>query len=149
MLRHCPPQALLGAFDQIKAATGTAIYIFNLRRDEDGQYELDFETSATDIRLSGSRDAKFQRRRENQPGSSDVPIDYSLREYASILYLEPRMKIHLRGKKVRTNRILKSVSRRAAIRYQPRDAAIASDKAFKITFGFQEKAKEHLYGIML
>eukprot|EP01051_Picozoa_sp_SAG22_P009165 SAG22_NODE_745_length_7499_cov_2.796622_1_plen_157_part_00 len=59
------------------------------------------------------------------------------------------MKIHLRGKKVRTNRILKSVSRRAAIRYQPRDATIVADKAFKITFGFQEKAKEHLYGIML
>lgn len=47
--------------------------------------------------------------------AADVPIDYSLREYASILYLEPRMKITIRAKKVRTNRILKSVSRRAAV----------------------------------
>eukprot|EP01052_Picozoa_sp_SAG31_P023475 SAG31_NODE_1937_length_6866_cov_3.173932_7_plen_154_part_00 len=43
--------ALLSAFEQIKSSTGTAIYIFNLRREEDGQYELDF-TKPDDIRLS-------------------------------------------------------------------------------------------------
>eukprot|EP01052_Picozoa_sp_SAG31_P023474 SAG31_NODE_1937_length_6866_cov_3.173932_6_plen_215_part_00 len=93
--------------------------------------------------------SNFQRRRANQPSNFDVPIDYSLREYTSILYLEPRMKIFIRGKKVRTTRLLKSVSRRIAVRYQPRDPKAVSDKPFVITFGFQSRQKEHLYGIML
>lgn len=46
-------ERLQTAFDHIKAPTGTAIYVYNLRREEDGQYELDFSQD-DDIRLSGS-----------------------------------------------------------------------------------------------
>ncbi|MGH0166244.1 UNVERIFIED_CONTAM: hypothetical protein FKN15_075107 [Acipenser sinensis] len=82
----------------------------------DGKPELDFETDPHDIRIPDLR--------SEQPGSSSkkgcreperadqtVPeMDYSLREYCSILYLKPRTQIFLRQKKVQTKLIAKSLA---------------------------------------
>jgi len=42
----------------------------------------------------------FKQARDNQYDSADVPEDYSLREYLSVLYLRPRVKIFLQRSRV-------------------------------------------------
>ena len=56
--------------------------------------------------------------------AADVPLDYSLREYLRVLYLEPRMQIYLRGVQVRNLRILKTTTRRKRVSYKPQKAAV-------------------------
>lgn len=133
---------MLGRLDADK---GTIIVIYNLREQDDGQLELDFESDSHDIRLRGVG-AKFQRSRSNQPAETDVPIDYSLREYCRILYLEPRMQIELRFQKIRTKRILKTTTQRKTVKYTPNTGR---PEGYSITFGFQPSEEEHLYGVML
>eukprot|EP01047_Picozoa_sp_COSAG01_P045656 COSAG01_NODE_4224_length_5226_cov_4.995514_5_plen_354_part_00 len=154
-------EALLNVFAKIDGS-GTAIVIYNLRREEDGNLELDFESNSEDIMLRGLRGQAtgalrpYQRPRNNQSDSSEVPIDQSLREYCRVLYKEPRMQIVLRGKIVRTLRILKTTTRRKNVRYKPhassqagQQGAALSDNGYTITFGFQLEHNRHLYGIML
>ena len=159
-------QALLLMLGRIEAL-GTCIVIYNLRTQDDGQLELDFDTDNTDIRLreiaqqpgasvyGGGRATKFTRSRNNQPSDQDVPIDYSLKEYCRILYLEPRMQIVLRFKKVRTKRILKTTDRRKTVAYRPQAMASAAPsrakrpEGYTVQFGFQPEQEEHLYGVML
>eukprot|EP00795_Rhopilema_esculentum_P017116 gene17116-8639_t len=123
-------------FKQIPGSSGTRIIIYNLRRYSGGiKYELDFTTDSNDIRipddLSDTDEARYKReqRQDHIPAS-----DYSLRAYCSILYLKPRMQIILRGKKVKTTVIAKSLAKTEA-------------KPVKITFGFSQN-KNH-YGIMM
>ncbi|KAL6728709.1 hypothetical protein Aduo_010452 [Ancylostoma duodenale] len=87
--------ALFEQFERIKGASGTLIVLFNLRRIETGDFELNFDTPY-DVRLSN-----FEEQREEERNS--------LRAYLSVLYLNPRMKVYLRGKKVLTTRILNSL----------------------------------------
>ncbi|KAK6740155.1 hypothetical protein RB195_008557 [Necator americanus] len=87
--------ALFEQFERIQGATGTLIVLFNLRRIETGDFELNFDTPY-DVRLSN-----FEEQREEERNS--------LRAYLSVLYLNPRMKVYLRGKKVFTTRILNTL----------------------------------------
>lgn len=154
-------EALLNVFAKIDGS-GTAIVIYNLRREEDGNLELDFESNSEDIMLRGLRGQAtgalrpYQRPRNNQSDIDEVPIDQSLREYCRVLYKEPRMQIVLRGKIVRTLRILTTTTRRKKVRYKPhassqagQQGAALSDNGYTITFGFQPERNKHLYGIML
>uniref|UniRef100_A0A0K0DM00 Morc6_S5 domain-containing protein n=1 Tax=Angiostrongylus cantonensis TaxID=6313 RepID=A0A0K0DM00_ANGCA len=79
--------ALFEQFERINGASGTLIVLFNLRRIETGDFELNF-------------DAPYDVREEERN---------SLRAYLSVLYLKPRMKVYLRGKKVLTTRILSTL----------------------------------------
>ncbi|XP_058845237.1 MORC family CW-type zinc finger protein 4-like isoform X1 [Acipenser ruthenus] len=143
-------EELLEQLDSIPSKKGTKIIIWNIRRNKDGKPELDFETDAHDIRIPDLR--------SEQPGSSSkkgcreperadqtVPeMDYSLREYCSILYLKPRTQIILRQKKVQTKLIAKSLANIEHDVYKPNFI----NKRVRITFGFNYKNKEH-YGIMM
>ncbi|VDO69049.1 unnamed protein product [Heligmosomoides polygyrus] len=84
--------ALFEQFERIQGPSGTLIVLFNMRRIETGDFELNFDTPY-DVRLS-----QFEQQREEERNS--------LRAYLSVLYLNPRMKVYLRGKKVLTTRIL-------------------------------------------
>ncbi|KAK6055850.1 SNARE domain protein [Cooperia oncophora] len=87
--------ALFEQFERISGQSGTLIVLFNMRRIETGDFELNFDTPY-DVRLSN-----FEEQREEERNS--------LRAYLSVLYLNPRMKVYLRGKKVLTKRILSTL----------------------------------------
>ncbi|KAG5852420.1 hypothetical protein ANANG_G00062220 [Anguilla anguilla] len=122
-------------------STGTRIIIWNLQRITNGKTEFDFTTDRYDIRIW--RDVcevkQFGRSTESVPES-----EYSLQAYCSILYLKPRMQIIIRGRKVRTQLVSRSLAYIANDNYRP---AFLS-KRVRITFGYNTMSKEQ-YGIMM
>ncbi|CAI9739999.1 family CW-type zinc finger 3-like [Octopus vulgaris] len=135
----------LGTLEMLK--TGTKIIIYNLKRGNDGKLELDFESDSADIRNPESHE--FDYSSINRPLSQYSP-EYrrSLREYCSILYLKPRMKIILRGKKVQTKLISKSLSRTETDIYRP----TWLPKPILLTFGFSPNKNEfdsENYGVLM
>ncbi|XP_077977711.1 MORC family CW-type zinc finger protein 3-like [Glandiceps talaboti] len=148
---------LLNEFKAIKGDHGTRIIIYKLRTDSTGRSEFDFDSDKTDISIP---DDSFQPTNIAGPSTSrpnykkpdrqdDVPsCDYSLRAYCSILYLHPKMKIVLRGKKVKTHLITKSLRQTETDVYRPQFLnSFEFQKPVKITFGFNTK-KNH-YGVMM
>ncbi|XP_047421126.1 MORC family CW-type zinc finger protein 3 isoform X3 [Sciurus carolinensis] len=109
--------------------------------------EFDFEKDKYDIRIpedldeaTGKKGYKKQERMDQIAPESD----YSLRAYCSILYLKPRMQIILRGQKVKTQLVSKSLAYIERDVYRPKFLT----KTVRITFGFNCRNKDH-YGIMM
>lgn len=71
----------------------------------------------------------------------------SLREYLSVLYLKPRMRIVLRSKPVQTKYMTKSLSRTEKDVYKPMWLKEKS-KGFVMTFGFNSQSIDD-YGVMI
>ncbi|KAJ7515187.1 hypothetical protein O6H91_22G004200 [Diphasiastrum complanatum] len=135
--------SILSQLDAIPG-TGAILIISNLRRHE-GVLELDFKTDPHDIRITTAiTNAHYQQLRPNQPNSTDVPIDYSLRAYVAILYKVPRMQIFIRDKKVKTKRITGILSQKETESYRP----MCVSESIKIELGFNTENKT-LYGMML
>ncbi|KAK1344345.1 hypothetical protein QTO34_014912 [Cnephaeus nilssonii] len=139
-------QSLLAELDAIIGKKGTRIIIWNLRSYRSAT-EFDFEKDKYDIRIpedldetTGKKGYKKQERMDQIAPESD----YSLRAYCSILYLKPRMQIILRGQKVKTQLVSKSLAYIEHDVYRPKFLT----RTVKITFGFNCKNKEH-YGIMM
>ncbi|CAM6083007.1 unnamed protein product [Calypogeia fissa] len=136
-------ESLLAQLEAIPV-TGAILIISNLRKHE-GVLELDFDTDPHDIRItSGINSSQFQQLRPNQPNTTEVPMDYSLRAYVSILYKVPRMQIFIRDKKVKTKRIGGILSLKETEYYKPAGAT----EQIKIELGFNTENK-NLYGMML
>uniref|UniRef100_A0A8D1MS51 MORC family CW-type zinc finger 3 n=1 Tax=Sus scrofa TaxID=9823 RepID=A0A8D1MS51_PIG len=72
-------------------------------------------------------------------------IIWNLRAYCSILYLKPRMQIILRGQKVKTQLVSKSLAYIERDIYRPK---FLTNRTVRITFGFNCRNKDH-YGIMM
>ncbi|CAL1546175.1 unnamed protein product [Lymnaea stagnalis] len=126
--------------------TGTKIIIYNLKRLQDGTYELDFYSDPTDIRCPEAHEVDMTSvyHRPIQQNSSEYKR--SLREYCSILFLRPRMKITIRGIRVKSKLISKSLSNTEIDMYKPTWLS----RPVKIIFGFTcEKDKSEDYGMML
>ncbi|XP_059150148.1 ATPase MORC2A-like isoform X2 [Physella acuta] len=126
--------------------TGTKIIIYNLKRLQDGTYELDFSSDPTDIRSPEAHEVDMTSvyHRPIQHNSSEYKR--SLREYCSILFLRPRMKITIRGIRVKSKLISKSLSNTEIDMYKPTWLS----RPVKIIFGFScEKDKSEDYGMML
>ncbi|KAK1802827.1 hypothetical protein P4O66_021362, partial [Electrophorus voltai] len=122
--------------------TGTRIIVWKLRTTLSGETEFDFAADKYDIQIRASGSERSRERRAMSPES-----DWSLRAYCSILYLKPRMQINIRGERVKTQLISKSLAHIANDSYRP--AFLSSQtKRIRITFGFNTKSKEH-YGIMM
>ncbi|XP_060732009.1 MORC family CW-type zinc finger protein 3-like isoform X2 [Tachysurus vachellii] len=126
-------------------STGTRIIIWNLRKMSSGELEFDFLTDRYDIRLpvdvnEGSKEPNKGPESQISPPESE----YSLRAYSSILYLKPRMQIIIRGQKVKSQLISKSLAFSIKDTYKP----TFLKKGIKITFGYNTKSKEH-YGLMM
>nr|XP_033805485.1 MORC family CW-type zinc finger protein 3 [Geotrypetes seraphini] len=139
---------LLAELDAIIGKKGTRIILWNLRSDKRGRPEFDFNKDKYDIRIpddlddiTGKRGYRKQDRIDQVPPESD----YSLRAYCSILYLKPRMQIVIRGQKVKTQLVSKSLAYIERDVYRPKFLA---PKTVKITFGYNCRNKEH-YGIMM
>lgn len=115
--------------------TGTRIIIWNLRMTSNGETELDFDTDKYDILVRANTSDKSNMTPESE---------YSLRAYCSILYLKPRMQIIIRGQRVKSQLISKSLALIAQDNYRPSFL----NKRVRITFGYNTQSKEH-YGIMM
>lgn len=120
-------------------------------RKEGDNVEFDFVENPADIRIrsdqqvvGGAAGRKFQRHRVNQDANIDIPLDYSLRAYCEVLYLRPRMKIYIRGIKVRTKLIARSLSHTKIDTYKPS----SWPQPVKITYGINAENK-YVYGMML
>ncbi|XP_058379056.1 MORC family CW-type zinc finger protein 3 [Diceros bicornis minor] len=139
-------QKLLAELDAIMGKKGTRIIIWNLRSYK-STTEFDFDKDKYDIRIPedldetmGKKGYKKQERMDQIAPESD----YSLRAYCSILYLKPRMQIILRGQKVKTQLVSKSLAYIERDVYRPKFLT----KTVRITFGFNCRNKDH-YGIMM
>ncbi|KAJ0070302.1 hypothetical protein NL108_007641 [Boleophthalmus pectinirostris] len=118
--------------------TGTRIIIWNLRRTSQGQLEFDFEFDRYDIRMPSD---VYQEMND----TSYIPESlYSLRAYCSILYLKPRLQIMIRGKKVKSQLIAKSLAHSRKDKYSPKFL----NKSIPIIFGYNTVSKDQ-YGIMM
>ncbi|BFZ09150.1 hypothetical protein BsWGS_12189 [Bradybaena similaris] len=127
--------------------TGTKVIISNLKRLQDS-YELDFASDPTDIRCPEAHEADMTSvyHRPIQQYTSEYKC--SLREYCSILFLRPRMKITIRGMRVKSKLISKSLSNTEIDMYKPTWLS----RPVKIIFGFTcMKGREDNsdYGMML
>uniref|UniRef100_A0AAY5F0Z3 Morc S5 domain-containing protein n=1 Tax=Electrophorus electricus TaxID=8005 RepID=A0AAY5F0Z3_ELEEL len=91
--------------------TGTRIIVWKLRT---GETEFDFAADKYDIHIRASGSERSRERRAMSPES-----DWSLRAYCSILYLKPRMQINIRGERVKTQLISKSLAHIANDSYRP------------------------------
>ncbi|XP_052243720.1 MORC family CW-type zinc finger protein 3-like isoform X12 [Dreissena polymorpha] len=127
-----------------KMRTGTNIIIFNLKKDISENLELDFSSDAHDIR--NPETPLIDLTTINRPVVHASP-EYrrSLREYCSILYLKPKMKIVLRGEKVRTKLISKSLSQTERDVYKPTWLS----RPVKLIFGFTSNQEPDSYGLMM
>ncbi|XP_062861509.1 MORC family CW-type zinc finger protein 3-like [Trichomycterus rosablanca] len=134
-------EELLSELDAIKGpcgtnSTGTRIIIWNLRKTASGKLEFDFKQDRYDIWIPVD---------VNENTNVSVPeSEYSLRAYSSILYLKPRMQINIRGQKVKTQLISKSLAHSIKDTYKPQFL----DKGIPIIFGYNTKSKDH-YGLMI
>ncbi|NXW88243.1 MORC3 protein, partial [Alopecoenas beccarii] len=138
---------LLAELDAIMGKKGTRIIIWNLRRDKNEKTEFDFDKDKYDIRIPEDLDETGKRGYKKQERMDQIvpESDYSLRAYCSILYLKPTMQIILRGQKVKTQLVSKSLAFIERDIYRPK---FLNAKTVRITFGFNCRNKDH-YGIMM
>jgi len=123
-------------FDHIKDQTGTLIVIYNLKLLDSGEPELDVRTDETDIRMA-----------EMDPeDDSNWPERVSFKAYASILYLDPRMKIYVQGKKIRTKRLACTLYKPKMYKFtssrfkkRSEDEVAKADREYRIA---EERARE-------
>ncbi|NXC72535.1 MORC3 protein, partial [Anhinga anhinga] len=140
-------EKLLAELDAIIGKKGTRIIIWNLRRDKNEKTEFDFDKDKYDIRIPEDLDEAGKRGYKKQERLDQIvpESDYSLRAYCSILYLKPTMQIILRGQKVKTQLVSKSLAFIERDIYRPK---FLNAKTVRITFGFNCRNKDH-YGIMM
>nr|XP_036870661.1 MORC family CW-type zinc finger protein 3 isoform X3 [Manis javanica] len=139
-------QKLLAELDAVMGKKGTRIIIWNLRSYKNAT-EFDFDKDKYDIRIPEDLDettGKKGYRKQERMDQIAPESDYSLRAYCSILYLKPRMQIILRGQKVKTQLVSKSLALIERDVYRPKFLT----KTVRITFGFNCRNKDH-YGIMM
>ncbi|XP_060785446.1 MORC family CW-type zinc finger protein 3-like [Neoarius graeffei] len=126
-------------------STGTRIIIWNLRKTSSNELEFDFTKDRYDIRIP--IDTNENTGEPNNGSDHRMPVpgsEYSLRAYSSILYLKPRMQIIIRGQKVKTELVSKSLAHVIKDTYKP----TFLNKGIKIIFGYNTKSKEHC-GLMM
>ncbi|KAI7808626.1 MORC family CW-type zinc finger protein 3 [Triplophysa rosa] len=144
-------EELLAELDAInthdsKDSTGTRIIIWNIRKTSTDKSEFDFETDRYNIQIPADvyESEKEKYKQPYRVFQSSPESDFSLRAYCSVLYLKPKMQINIRGQKVKTQLIAKSLARVVKNKYQPNFL----NKKIPITFGYNTKSKEH-YGVMM
>ncbi|XP_056321411.1 MORC family CW-type zinc finger protein 3a [Danio aesculapii] len=126
--------------------TGTRIIVWNLRKTSSGKSEFDFDIDRYDIQIPAEvyENEKEKYKQPCRTFQSSPESDFSLRAYCSILYLKPKMQIILRGQKVKTQLISKSLAHIVKDKYKPNFL----NERIPITFGYNTKSKEH-YGVMM
>ncbi|KAI0981498.1 hypothetical protein GJ496_000958 [Pomphorhynchus laevis] len=95
----------------INGKTGTMIILYNLKLLDNGKPELDVTGDYQDIRLACASSADREAQESLQPEWQ------SLREYVGVLYYDPRMKVHLQGKKVVTKKLISMLYKPRVYKY--------------------------------
>ncbi|KAL3527161.1 hypothetical protein ACH5RR_011817 [Cinchona calisaya] len=138
-------EELMPQFEDI-GSHGTKIIIFNLWLNDEGIYELNFDDDDEDIRLrdeakSSSLQKPTKKGLELQSHIS-YHIRYSLRAYASILYLRKfkKFKILLRGKPVEQLHIVDELKYTEIVTYKPQIASATKEVSVATTLGFIKEA---------
>ncbi|CAH8345118.1 unnamed protein product [Eruca vesicaria subsp. sativa] len=134
---------LLHQFDDI-GTHGTKVIIFNLWLNDEGIYELSFDDDDEDIRLRDEsvHDGKRVHHKELERRSHiSYHLRYSLRAYASMLYLEKfkNFKIILRGVPVKQFNIADEFRYPEIIKYKPQIATM-EQVTTEIKVGFIKEA---------
>uniref|UniRef100_A0A671RHL0 MORC family CW-type zinc finger protein 3-like n=1 Tax=Sinocyclocheilus anshuiensis TaxID=1608454 RepID=A0A671RHL0_9TELE len=141
----CELNAINALYDT--ESTGTRIIIWNLRKTSTDKSEFDFDTDRYDIQIP-SEVYESEKEKYKQPShsfQSSPESDFSLQAYCSILYLKPRMQIIIRGQKVKTQLISKSLANIVKDKYKPN---FLNRESIPIIFGYNTKSKDH-YGVMM
>ncbi|BBN19872.1 MORC family CW-type zinc finger protein [Marchantia polymorpha subsp. ruderalis] len=103
-------------FDKIGEGKGNGTYILIYNLDRWGkEYALQWDDEdPTKYHTRRDRDitirSKRVRARPSQT-SKEIPLDYSLRSYLEVLFLDPRMIIRIQGSKVKTTRLAQSLNK--------------------------------------
>lgn len=96
-----------------KDGTGTHIYIWNL--EEWGpNYSLQWESGITGGSSFHQGDILIRSRRVRaRPGQMTqmVPLDYSLRSYLEVIFLDPRIKIYVQGSQVKSRPLARCLNK--------------------------------------
>ncbi|CAH1798954.1 unnamed protein product, partial [Owenia fusiformis] len=140
-------EALLEEFKEIKSKHGTKIVIYNLKKGEDNRTELDLQSVEDDIINPESQ--MMDMTEDYRPEVEHKPLyRKSLKEYCSILYLKPMMKIYIKNHKVKNKLISKSLSQTEKDVYKPQ---FLKQGIVRVTFGFAPKQAGHItdYGLMI
>ncbi|GAB1598235.1 ATPase MORC2-like [Argonauta hians] len=98
-------------FDKINSSTGTLVIIYNLKLLDNAEPELDIVSDPTDIILNNPLSGEF----DSDEGL--MPERKSFRAYTAVLYMDPRMKIYIQNKKVRTKRLACCLYKQRMYRY--------------------------------
>ncbi|MED6292148.1 hypothetical protein CHARACLAT_030670, partial [Characodon lateralis] len=112
--------AEIDAISSSSAKTGTRIIIWNLRRTSTASTEFDFDTDRYNIRIPLEVYEELSDPSQPSNRTTYVPESvFSLRAYCSILYLKPRMQVIVRGQKVKSQLIAKSLAWIRKDHYKP------------------------------
>ncbi|XP_076435096.1 MORC family CW-type zinc finger protein 3-like isoform X2 [Babylonia areolata] len=111
-----------------KRRGGTKIVLFNLRRNDQGLFELDFESDPTDIRNPDDEGSMLE---SGQSSSKVHGYRQSLRRYCTILYRDAKLEIHINGEPVQRFYFPNDLKDQKEFIYSPRnkgrDEAIGLD----------------------
>lgn len=111
-------EELIQQFNRIEGESGTLVVCYNLRRLDSGAFELDFFKDEKDIRMS-----EYVPHREEERNS--------LRAYLAVLYMNPRMRVFLRGDKVYTKRLLSTLFRPRVYHYQAKNLKSCAEREYE------------------
>ncbi|XP_057830085.1 protein MICRORCHIDIA 2 isoform X1 [Cryptomeria japonica] len=123
---------------------GTKVIIYNLWLNDDGILELDFDTDKEDIKLRGGSKLCNIKNSHWELLQSHISyrLSYSLRAYASILYLRmpSNFKIFLRGVLVEHHSIANDLKFSKVVTYKPQLGAGMKEVVVETTIGFTKEA---------
>ncbi|KAK9948507.1 hypothetical protein M0R45_004079 [Rubus argutus] len=138
---------LLQQFEDI-GAHGTKIIIYNLWLNDEGVYELSFDDDDEDIRLRDEANhgslTKLNKKTVDILNHVSYRFRYSLRAYASILYLRKftNFQVIIRGKPVQKYDIQDDLIHVKVITYRPQLATISTEVTVETTIGFTKQAPD-------
>ncbi|XP_072954161.1 protein MICRORCHIDIA 2-like isoform X1 [Typha angustifolia] len=134
---------LLQQFEDV-GSHGTKVFIYNLWMNDDGLLELDLDDDDEDILLRDQANSGgFSRfHREIVQHHISYKLRYSLRAYASILYLRKfsNFVIILRGKPVEQINIADEMKFKKLVTYKPQVGANSEVVSVRTTIGFAKEA---------
>ncbi|RLN25607.1 hypothetical protein C2845_PM07G12310 [Panicum miliaceum] len=135
---------LLKQFDDM-GEHGTKIIVFNLWFNDDGNMELDFNSNEKDILITGAHKKVKTNKLEKIATQNYIStgLRYSLRAYASILYLHvpDNFRIVLRGCDVEPHNIVNDLMYRECVLYKPQIAGLTEPSVIT-TIGFVKGAPD-------
>ncbi|XP_076435186.1 MORC family CW-type zinc finger protein 3-like isoform X2 [Babylonia areolata] len=134
----------LSALRKQKRRGGTKIVLFNLKRNKQGLFELDFESDPTDIRNPDDEGSLLE---SGQSSSKVHGYRQSLRRYCAILFRDEKMEIQINGEKVKRFYFLDDLKEQEVFTYSPRNKP-----KVEIIFGKEKKSgsgKLEDHGVML